>query len=363
MEALQQRILEFMAAVVLQSGERFPSLALDLFAAQFERNAPYRRFCLRRGKTPETVREWTEIPAVPISAFKAETLACFPADQAAACFMTSGTTGGAERRGRHYHPHLRIWDASMVPNFKAHVVPDLPRIRMLVLHPDETVQPNSSLAHYLTLAVREFGAPGSAFYVDADGLHCEALLAALRQAESDGAPVALLGTPFAYVHFLDWCAERSHSFRLPPGSRVFDTGGFKGKSRELAPADLCAWYGRAFGVGPELVINMYGMTELSTQFYDALPRSPEYPRVKVGPPWIRTRVVDPVTLAEVPAGQVGILAHYDLGSWASVLAILTEDAGYRTDGRFVLLGRASGEGARGCAAAMDEFLQATGARP
>lgn len=362
MDALVERILAFMHPA--GAGD-FGALALDLFAAQFERNMPYRRFCLRRGRTPETVRDWTGIPPVPISAFKAETLTCFPAAGFAACFMTSGTTGGAERRGKHWHPRLDVYDASLVPNFRTSVLPGRPQMRMLVLNPSEAVLPNSSLAHYLTVAVREFGAPGSGFFIDANGLQAERVTAALRQAEADDEPVCLLGTPFAFVHFLDWCAERDLSFCLPAGSRLMDTGGFKGQSRELLPADLCAWYGRAFGLSPGQVINMYGMTELSTQFYDDVLTTGQasYPRTKTGPAWIRTRVVDPVTLAEVEPGQTGILAHYDLGNWASVLGILTEDSGSRTaNGGFVLLGRAAGESARGCAAAMDEFLQATGGR-
>lgn len=279
--------------------------------------------------------------------------------------MTSGTTGGADQRGKHYHPNLHIYDASLVPNFRAHLLPEISRIRMLVLNPDESALPDSSLAHYLTLAVREFGTADSAFYVDQVGLRAHDLANALGEAAATGEPVLLLGTPFAYVHFLDWCAPASLTFSLAPGSRLMETGGFKGKSRELAPAELCAWYGRAFRMALHQVINMYGMTELSTQFYDSVLRggSAEFPRTKVGPPWIRSRVVDPLTLADLPPGETGILAHYDLGNWASVTAILTEDMGYSTpDGGFVLLGRATGEGARGCAAAMDEFLRMSGSQ-
>ncbi len=101
---------------------------------------------------------------------------------------------------------------------------------------------------------------------------------------------------------------------------------------------------------------MYGMTELSTQFYDwGQDRSPA---VKVGPPWIRTRVLDPLRGLELPAGQVGVLAHTDLGNFNSVLTILTEDLGHTQDQGFVLLGRAQGAQAKGCSLAVESFLQA-----
>jgi hypothetical protein len=150
-----------------------------------------------------------------------------------------------------------------------------------------------------------------------------------------------------------WSGE---SFRLPAGSRILDTGGYKGHSREL-PLDefyrrLCA----AFGVPRERCINMYGMTELSTQLYDE--GNALVPSVKSGPHWIRSRMVDPLSGREVPAGERGILVHCDLANFNSVTSILTEDVGVAVEGGFLLLGRAEGAQAKGCSLAVQEFLQA-----
>ena len=142
------------------------------------------------------------------------------------------------------------------------------RIRMGILFPDEAVLPNSSLAHYLALALHEFGSAGSRYFVSAAGLDTDALCAELAAAERSGEAYALLGASYSFVHLLDRLAERGLAFRLPPGSKLFDTGGYKGQSRELS---LDAFYGQlaaAFGVAREHCVNMYGMTELSTQFYD-----------------------------------------------------------------------------------------------
>lgn len=86
-------------------------------------------------------------------------------------------------------------------------------------------------------------------------------------------------------------------------------------------------------------------------------------RHKVVPPWARTLVVDPESLAELPRGERGLLLHVDLINRASVAAVLSEDVGYATgDDRFVLLGRAQGTEARGCSIALDELLSAVRAR-
>jgi hypothetical protein len=106
-------------------------------------------------------------------------------------------------------------------------------------------------------------------------------------------------------------------------------------------------------------INMYGMTELSTQLYDD--GNAIVPSVKSGPHWIRSRLVDPLTGRDVPPGERGILVHCDLANFNSVTTILTEDVGVAAEGGFLLLGRAEGTQARGCSLAVQEFLQA--ARP
>jgi hypothetical protein len=101
---------------------------------------------------------------------------------------------------------------------------------------------------------------------------------------------------------------------------------------------------------------MYGMTELSTQFYDN--GNAQVPSVKSGPHWIRSRLVDPLTGREVPRGERGILIHCDLANFNSVTSILTEDVGVEVDGGFLLLGRAAGAQAKGCSLAVEEFIQA-----
>lgn len=337
------------------SEDVFDRLALALFAHQYQHNPPFQRFCQQRGKTVRTVKSWCDIPAVPISAFKALTLSCVPPEQAERCFMTSGTTQ-AEVKGKHHHPTLAVYDASMIRNFHQRFMGGREKLRMGILFPDESLLPNSSLAHYLALALREFGTDGSHYLLTQQGLDFARVIAELEHAQQSGEAYALLGASYSFVHLLDELQRLGKTFVLPPGSRVLDTGGFKGQSRELSMADFYAQLSGTLGIDASQCINMYGMTELSTQFYDA--GNAVLPSVKSGPHWIRTRVVEPLSGEELPRGEQGILAHCDLANFNSVTTILTEDVGVAVDGGFLLLGRAEGSAAKGCSLAVQEFLQA-----
>ncbi|AWN46378.1 long-chain fatty acid--CoA ligase [Methylobacterium terrae] len=353
----QAEIVEALLAFIARddaTDDAFEALALRLFAHQFTHNAPYRRFAQARGRTPLTVRRWHDIPAVPIKAFKDLTLSCCPPEAAERVFMTSGTTGSG--RGRSYHPTLAVYDASMLAGFSARIMRGRKTIRMGILFPDEAALPNSSLAHYLALAKERFGTPDSAVFVRQGGLDLDALLRALGEAEASGAPIALLGATYAFVPVMDALRDRGRRFALPPGSFLFDTGGFKGQSREIEPDAFYDGLSQAFGVPRAACFNMYGMTELSTQFYDD--GNAACPPVKSGPHWIRSRVVDPLTGQDLPEGETGVLVHHDLAHFNSVSAILTEDAGVVVPGGFRLLGRVEGSASRGCSVAVAEFLAA-----
>lgn len=336
----------------------FNKIALSTFAYQFEHNLPFKKFSLARGKTLRTVQHWTDIPAVPISAFKTLNLTCSAPEKAEAVFMTSGTTQTG-RRGKSFHPTLSVYDASMRRNFSERFMGNREKLKIGILFPTPEAMPNSSLAYYLNLAKKYFGSEGSTHFVGSGGIDYERLFSDLEQSEEEGISYGLLGASFSFVHVLDEMERQGRSFQLPFGSRLLDTGGFKGQSREL---ELDAFYealNNAFGVSRSNCINMYGMTELSTQFYDN--GNAVCPSIKSGPHWIKTRVVDPLTGSSLPKGTTGVLAHTDLAHFNIVTTILTEDAGVEVDDGFLLHGRVSGAEAQGCSMAVDEFLIAAAA--
>lgn len=345
--------------------ERFDALARRVFAYQFERNRPYRAYCEARGRTPESVRRFSEIPAVPTAAFKELPLTTFPPEEATAVFETSGTTAGG-RAGRHFMRTTALYDAALSKPFEAHVLPDGARPRMLSLGPSPRLSPRSSLAHMLGRVIAAYGAPGSGEFATEDGIDLDGFACALEDAAARQQPVCLLGTAFAFVHALEVLAPRR--FALPPGSRLMDTGGYKGRSREVPRAELLGLYEEVFGIPASHVVSEYGMTELSSQFYagalgrkgapDPGPRAgtpASWPYL--GPPWARAVVVDPETLAPLPPGRTGLLKIYDLANLDSVMAIQTDDLGVARGDGFELLGRAAGAEARGCSLAMEELLR------
>ncbi len=131
-------------------------------------------------------------------------------------------------------------------------------------------------------------------------------------------------------------------------------GGFKGRAREVPPVALARSLREAFGAGLRIA-HEYGMTELSSQAYDR-PRPDGAPGLYQTPPWMRLDVVDPVTLAPLEMGAVGLVRVLDLANLGSTVAVQTSDLGRMHPEGLELLGRAPGATPRGCARAMDALL-------
>ena len=332
----------------------FDRMALDVFAYQCAANRSYHAYCERRGVWPETVTHWSEIPALPTAAFKEADLLSAPAEK---IFVTSGTTRGGGKRGRHGFPTLALYETSLKENFRTHLLPDDARLPMILLAHSPEEMPTSSLSHMLGIVRRAWGAEGSRYYVRGGRVDCESVVAAFSRAEAEGTPVFLLGVTVAYVQVVEYCRERKIRFRLPTGSRLMDTGGFKGRRPERSREALLRDYTDLFGIPAEWCVNEYGMTEMGSQFYDntalAAWQGISTPRWKVIPPWVRTRIVDPETGEELPEGKVGCLLHYDLANCGSVMALETEDLGCRVGEGFEIVGRLPGAEVRGCSEMID----------
>lgn len=338
--------------------EGFEPLALAVFAHQYETIPAYRSVCDRHGASPATVRDWRSIPPVPALAFKHLELACGPVQKV---FRSSGTSQGTEVRSRHALPDLRLYHASAVAGLRRHLFPDLAQIRIASLVPSAAVWPDSSLAQMISWAIETFGSPDSGWFAAADRFDFDGFVDQLHRSERDGEPLAILTTTSALLHFLDHARDRDLAFRLPHGSRLMDTGGDKGAPRRLSRAGLHHAIWNAFAIPGYLVVNEYGMSELSSQYYDNVLRDRVAGtfshRAKVGPPWLRTRFLDPATLEDVPDGEPGLICHVDLANAGTALSILTEDLGRRTSHGFEVLGRAPGAEARGCSLRLAEFLE------
>jgi hypothetical protein len=339
--------------------DAFGDLARRVFAYNHSHIPAYAAYCAARGHGPSDPAHWTDIPAVPTAAFKEVALR---ADGATTerVFRTSGTTRGPERRGEHHVADLSLYRASLRPTFEAFVLPDGARLPVFSLIPAAGQLPDSSLAFMIEDVMARFGAGGAPF-ATLDGLDLPGLSRSLDAAAVDRRPVLLLGTSAAFIHWLDALVADGRRHALPDGSRLMDTGGYKGGGRTIAPDELRRGYEDRLGIPPHYCVNEYGMTEMLSQLYDTAladhqARRRRPPR-KAGPAWVRSIAVDPETLEPLRPGESGLLRHMDLANIGSVAAIQTEDLGRVDEHGLVLEGRATGAMPRGCSMAMDLLLR------
>ena len=347
--------------------DRFDRLALALFAFQFESCEPYQRFCASMKRTPDNVSRLEDIPPVPAGAFKEFALRCFPEEETCQTFRTSGTS--LDRRGELHLDTLELYEASLLASLRRCFLRDLcgqsPEMRFLAPNPHES--PDSSLTHMFEVLRRAEGSPKSAFDMRDGALDLDTLCEAIRGAQNRNEPMIVAGTSFAFVHLLDALADTdvSENWILPSGSRVMETGGFKGRSRVVPREELRSGIATRFGLLEGSVVNQYGMTELGSQFYDSTLLDPIGPRRKLTPPWTRVRFVDPASGADVPLGELGQIVIHDLANTGSVAAIQTADLGRAIlDAKgemigFDVAGREEGAEARGCSIATDVMLEAS----
>lgn len=299
----------------------------------------------------------SEPVAVPTDVFRYADVSVLSGTPPLRTFRTSGTT--SEAQGRHALRDLSLYEISARHAAKHFLFPDTDAMDLVSLVPDERVSPHSSLS-YMVARFADWFCRDLRYVVGAGGLDHEALAAACERAESRARPVAILATSFALVHAEDALGDRR--FRLPSGSRVMQTGGFKGRSREVSAEALRAAIVARYGVADAFVIGEYGMTELSSQLYETTLRHATIGDAPAGRAygamgWVRATVRDPETLAPRPAGERGLVRIDDLANVETAVAVLTSDLG-TTDahGRLVLHGRATGADARGCSIAADALL-------
>jgi Acyl-protein synthetase, LuxE len=341
--------------------DQFNRLALSLFTLQFEEVTPYREFCEARKATPENVRHWSQIRAMPVAGFKELELTSVPDRERTRVFHSSGTTG--QRTSNHFHSaeSLALYQESVLswfrPNFMEMESADNSTLSWLILTPSAAKAPNSSLVHMFETVTKS--RPGDAVftgYTDLDGtwqLNLKSTLAALNFCADRRLPVAILGTAFTLVHLLFHLEDQKLRFELPPGSRVLETGGYKGRSLALPKPELYARITRHLGIPEHCIVSEYGMCELSSQAYDLqLETSNHKPetiqRRFLFPPWARVQLVSPETGREVADGETGLIRVFDLANVRSVMAVQTEDLGIRRGAGFELLGRAPAAEPRGC---------------
>ena len=357
------------------SDEAFDHLALALAKTQLSRIPAWRAYAESTGIGAEDVADWRSIPPVPCSAFKTHDLS-FAASAASGessepdgtdgpgvVFETSGTS--ISRPGRVHLASTALYEASLLRSFERYLLPDGVRLPALVFGPRAVDAPRSSLWFMVDAVVRRL-ARGGTWIVEGGVPRWEIADAALQTAVSRGEPVLLLGTTLLFLAYFERLDVGGARFELPPGSRAMDTGGSKGLRAEFKRDEVERAFERALGIPRTHLVNEYGMAEMGSQFYDDTlaafrDRREPLPGKRI-PPWVRTRVLDPESMRELPEGMRGILVHADLANEEIPFLIQTEDIGSRVGDRLMVEGRLLGAEARGCSLAFEQFLEASEAR-
>ncbi len=344
--------IEWLAA--LSAEGRAPDLdsrAARLLAHQLELFPGWQRL---QGKLPDRIEPGLVRP-FPARLFKSMTPAT-----GNRVFSTSGTSSGEPGRVGYSPADMSAMDTVIDINAGARLFPDGPGItRTLVLAPDPDARPQMIMAYGMQRLIDRFSSGGQ-FLIGNEGLDVPALTAELDQACADDTPLTLIGATFGFVLFADAMIDSGRTWSLPAGSRLMDAGGSKGRSRYVSRREFTDVIETVFGISIDWQVNLLGMTELASQFYDhTVGQANNRLGIKINPPWTRTWAVDPDSLFAVADEERGLLVHLDLANIDHPSFILTEDIGWTTAEGFVIEGRATGSELRGCSLTVEEFSSAS----
>jgi hypothetical protein len=346
----ERALLHRDARALIEAGagtEDWSTFGARVLQFQYANNPHVRRLCDARGLNAASLT-LANAPAVPTDVFKLAR--CFSGDalEITRSFRTSGTTLSGQR-GAHHFADVETYRLGALAFGTQMLLRDKERV-VWSLHPAEVHARESSLAFMISSFLQQCSVEGAQTFFEGDLDQGKILLDELEASRS-ARPVLLMATSFALVHLLDACTARGVArLELPPDSLVMQTGGFKGRSREVSASELAKALAALFVLPEAAMVSEYGMTELSSQFYAV------GSNVFQEPPWASVLPVDPVTLLPVPDGHVGVARIVDLLNIDSACVLLTHDQVRRTGAGFELLGRLPSAEARGCSIAMDELL-------
>ena len=302
----------------------FEQCALDVYRYQREHVPVYRQFVELLGR-PEPQKA-ADIPFLPISFFKTHDI--IPQGfEPAILFKSSGTTG--MERSKHLVVDPSVYERSFSATYERFIGPPNEQI-ILALLPNYIEQGESSLVYMVDHLIRSTGHTLSGFYLG----NAQSLLSAIDSARLTGRKIVLFGVSYALLDLAELKPDLSDVL-------VIETGGMKGRRKEMTKEELHRELKAAFGTA--YISSEYGMSELLSQAYSDKDGLFELP------PWMQVRlrdVNDP--MSAVQEGRTGGVDVTDLANIYSCAFISTQDLGKITDGKLQLMGRFDEADIRGC---------------
>jgi phenylacetate-coenzyme A ligase PaaK-like adenylate-forming protein len=306
----------------------FNSHALSVFAFQAKNVAVYREYLEALRVDVNSIHHYSEIPFLPVSFFKSRNVIA-EGKQPQINFTSSGTTGMIT--STHPVADVKLYEQSFNRAFELFYGP-IHDYCIIALLPAYLEREGSSLVYMADHLIKASKHPQSGFYLN----QYDALAALLKELSAKKQKTVLLGVTFA---LLDICEKYSFDF---PELIVMETGGMKGRRREMIREELHSVLCQGFGVNK--IHSEYGMTELLSQAYSA------GDGIFNCPPWMKIllrEVNDP--FAKVGANATGGVNVIDLANYYSCSFIATQDLGKQfNDGSFEILGRFDYSDLRGC---------------
>ncbi|MFD1094299.1 LuxE/PaaK family acyltransferase [Salegentibacter chungangensis] len=312
----------------ISSDEEFVQTSLDVFKFQYDNNKVYQRFCDLLGRDPLNVSSLKEIPFLPIEFFKSQRILSSQ-KEAVITFTSSGTTGS--NTSKHYVTDLGIYEESFIRGFeKFYGKPE--DLVILALLPSYLEREGSSLIYMVNSLIEQSEQPESGFYLH----NLEELSERLKELDRQGKPILLIGVSFALMDLVE-----AYSFNLK-NTIVMETGGMKGRRKEMIRKELHKILAEGFGV--KNIHSEYGMTELLSQAYS------KGNGIFECPPWMKLLIRDPEdALTYLPRNKTGGLNIIDLANLNSCSFIATQDLGKEISyNNYEILGRFDNSDIRGC---------------
>ena len=313
----------------LKSGE-FESLALELFQFQSHINPIYRKYIEARLIDTQSVKKLDQIPFLPIRFFKDHQVISGDASDFSNFFSSSGTTGMIT--SKHY-----IWSEEWYLNHSKHIFEKefgpLEDFHVLALLPAYLERKGSSLVSMADHFIKASNSGHSGFYL----YNQDELLEKMEKLAQDGRKILLLGVTFALLDL----AESGKEFTPPSNLIVMETGGMKGRRKEMIREEVHHILKPFFGV--DVIHSEYGMTELMSQAYSkglGKYTLPDCMRI------LLRDINDPLSHSQRSQGGINVI---DLANFHSCAFIETQDLG-RVDenGMLEVLGRFDNSEIRGC---------------
>ena len=312
----------------IQTDAEFEDLTFQIFKHQFKTNTVYRSFCDLLYKNPSDIVAIKDIPFLPIQFFKSHQVVSSERDKAQV-FTSSGTTGTLA--SRHYVTDLNVYESSFRNGFQL-FYGNIEDYTVLALLPSYLEREESSLIYMVDHLIKASKNPKSGFYLN----NLTELKETLIELDTRGQKVLLIGVSFALLDLVE-----TYKFNLK-NTIIIETGGMKGRRKELVRHELHAILKEGFGINQ--IHSEYGMTELLSQAYSKGHGIFECPN------WMRilTRdTEDALTIQE--KGKTGGINIIDLANINSCSFIATQDLGKtHINNTFEIIGRFDNSDIRGC---------------